>query len=184
RVLFRSMVVQSREDPIASMLVKRLQQSPSLALLGGASWSDAELTAHLAARRPIDAHVVTLVCPAARNEELSQALLAQHPGVVVVRIDTDGGRVPRHQAVKVDLVEHLGLDQKRFGFDRLLNAMVYLAEHHSTGSADRLVRYLVLDDDSSLTGEGVRFIEVGAAMRGRPQARQLPAPAYAWLDET
>src|SRR5690606_36966447 len=51
-------------------------------------------------------------------------------------------------------------------------------------SADRLVRYLVLDDDSSLTGEGVRFIEVGAAMRGRPQARQLPAPAYAWLDET
>jgi hypothetical protein len=30
-----------------------------------------------------------LVCPFARNEELSRALLRQHPELVVVRIDTD-----------------------------------------------------------------------------------------------
>ena len=177
----RVVVIQSSEDPIASELIRRLRASDQFKVISDTSWSDRDIG------RPFspafdECSLVVLVCPFARNEELSRALLRQHPELVVVRIDTDSQEKTPGAAITVDLVRHVALDQRRFGFERLLTSMRFLVERRGIGPEDRLLRFLVLGDTGSIGTEGVRFLEVGSTVRASDPVRRLPGAATVWLN--
>lgn len=178
----RVIVVQSRKDPVGERLIQHLRSSMALSLVGGEAWTDLRVSADLSASRPIESDIVALVCPASRNEQLSRELLARHPQLLIVRIDTASELARHFQPVTVDLVEHLSLDQREFGFDRLLHAMQYLAENRGVGRSDQL-RYLVVDDEHSLTGEGVRFLEVSNRAANSETDRVMPPVVREWLNK-
>lgn len=178
----RVLLVQARKDPIASELAERLQTSPRFTLHSGRAWSDRELEKHLGQRLSIEWSLVVLVGTGERNDWLSRSLLSQQPDLVVVRIDVDPAGLARSDTINVDLVQHLKLDQQKLGFERLLRAMHRLVENHGPGDADRLARFLVLDDSADLSGEGVRFLELMPAAKGTVADRKLPAEAIRWIN--
>jgi ATP-dependent 26S proteasome regulatory subunit len=177
----RVLLAKDRDDVITARLVERLAASTRFVLADGGAWSARELEGHLAERRPLDAFLVVLICSTARNEVLSRELLAQHPDLVVVRIDIDAA-VAGTEAINVDLVQHLRLDTRQLGFDRLLRAMQHLVEHHGAGDKDRMAHFLVLGDPASIDGGGVRFFEVRRSVDASTPNRRLAPQALRWVN--
>ncbi|HMN44671.1 MAG TPA: ATP-binding protein [Povalibacter sp.] len=175
--------MRSRDDWIFTALHARLTASQRFALYDGRAWLDTELADTLAASRPITCPLVVLLCSGERNDAMSAAVLAGHPGIVVVRIDVDKRESSGADSIHVDHVQHLQLDQRRLGFDRLLSAMQYLVEHHGIRDAERLARFLVLDDPSSSDADAVRFLRMPSRKDARDRDGKLPPQAIRWLNE-